>query len=98
MEEKKKIMAKSFTLLVTVASLTAILLVGISISAAAGLTPPANKYNSGSSSSYKKMTCSDKVLEFGQEGIIRDVGGFNGGLFECSQIKWTGSIYGVFAK
>ena len=96
MEEKKKTMAKSLTLLVTVASLTAILLVGISISAAAGLSP-ANNYNSGSSS-YKKMTCSDKVLEFGQEGIIREVGGYNGGLFECSQIKWTGSIYGVFAK
>ena len=95
--EKKKIMAKSLTLLITVASLSAILLVGISISAAAGLSP-ANNYNSGSSSSYKKMTCLDKVLEFGQEGIIRDVGGYNGGLFECSQIKWTGSIYGVFAK
>jgi hypothetical protein len=49
--EKKKIMAKSSTLLVTVASLSAILLIGISISAAAGLSP-ANNYNSGSS--YKK--------------------------------------------
>jgi hypothetical protein len=97
MEEKKKTMTKSLTLLVTVASLTAILLVGISISAAAGLSP-ANYYNSGSSSSYKKMTCLDKVLEFGEEGIIRDVGGFNGGLFECSQIQWSGSVYGVVAK
>ena len=44
------------------------------------------------------MTCLDKVLEFGQEGVIRDMGGFNGGLFECSQIKWTGSIYGVVTK
>ena len=49
--EKKKIMAKSLTLLVTVASLLA---VGISITAAAGLS--ANQPNSGSSTSYKQMT------------------------------------------
>jgi hypothetical protein len=92
---EKKIIAKTLTLLITMASLSAILLVGISISAAAGLSP-ANNYNSGSS--YKKMTCLDTVLEFGQEGIIRDVGGFNGGLLECSQIQWSGSVYGVVAK
>jgi hypothetical protein len=93
---KNKMMSKSLTLLVTVASLSAILLViGTSISAAAGPSP-ANNYNSGSF--YKKMTCLDKVLEFGQEGIVRDIGGFNGGLFECSQIQWSGSIYGVVAK
>jgi hypothetical protein len=93
--EKKKIMSKSLTLLVTVASLSAVLLVGISIFATAGI-PPANNYNSVSSS--KKMTCLDQVLEFSQEGVIRDMGGFNGGLFECSQIKWAGSIYGVVIK
>ena len=93
--EKKKIMAKSMTLLVTVASLSAILLVGISISATAGLSP-ANNYNGGNSS--KTMTCLDKVLEFGHEGLVRAVGGFNGALFECSQIQWSGSIYEVVAK
>ena len=86
-------MAKSLTLLVTVASLLA---VGISITAAASLS--ANQPNSGSSTSYKQMTCLDKVLEFGQEGIIRDIGGFNGGLSERSQIHWDGSIYGVVIK
>jgi hypothetical protein len=93
--EKKKIMAKSITLLLTVASLSAVLAAGIGISAAASLSP-ANNYNSGSS--YKKITCLDKVLELGQEGVIRDVGGFNGALFECSQIQWSGSIYAVVAK
>jgi hypothetical protein len=91
--EKKKIMAKSLTLLVTVASLSVVLAVGISITAAAGLS--ANQPNSAS---YKQMTCLDKVLEFGQEGIVRDIGGFNGGLFECSQIHWAGSIYEAVAK
>jgi hypothetical protein len=90
---EKKIMAKSLTLLVTVASLSVVLLVGVSIAAAA-LSP--NHYKSGSS--YKQTTCLDKVLEFSLKGIIRDVGGFNGGLFECSQIQWAGSIYGVVAK
>jgi hypothetical protein len=52
--ERKRIMAKSLTLLVTVASLSAVLLVGISISATAGLSSSTNNYNSGSS--YKKMT------------------------------------------
>jgi hypothetical protein len=93
--KKKKMMAKSLTLLVTVASLSAILLVGISIAATASLSP-ANNYNSGSS--YKRMTCLDKVLEFGQEGLVRDAGGFNGALFECSHAQWAGSIYGVIAK
>jgi hypothetical protein len=94
-KKKKRIMAKSLPLLVTVASLSVVLAVGISITAA-GLS--ANQPNS-SGSSYKQMTCVDKVLEFGQEGIVRDVGGFNGGLYECSQIHWTGSIYGeVTAK
>ena len=90
-------MAKSLTLLVTVASLSVVLAVGISITAA-GLS--ANQPNSGSSSisSYKQTTCLDKVLEFGQEGIVRDIGGFNGGIFECSQIHWFGSIYGLVAK
>jgi hypothetical protein len=88
--EKKKIMAKTLTLLITVASLSAVLVVGVSISAAAGL--------SHSGSSYKQTTCLNKVLEFGRYGIVRDIGGFNGGLFECSQIQWTGSIYGVVAK
>jgi hypothetical protein len=93
--EKKKIMAKSITLLLTVASLSAVLAAGIGISAAASLSP-ANNYNSGSS--HKKITCLDKVLELGQEGVVRDVGGFNGALFECSQIQWSGSIYAVVAK
>jgi hypothetical protein len=93
--EKKKIMSKSLTLLVTVTSLSVVLLVGINIFATASVSS-ANNYNS--ISSYKKMSCLDKVLEFSQEGVIRDMGGFNGGLFECSQIKWAGTIYGVVTK
>jgi hypothetical protein len=42
---------------------------------------------------YKKAACLGKVLGFAQRGIIRDGGRFNGGIFECSHIQWSGSIY-----
>jgi hypothetical protein len=42
---------------------------------------------------YKQVACLDKVLGFAQSGLVRDAGGFHGGIFECSQIQWSGSIY-----
>jgi hypothetical protein len=73
------------TILVTIVSLSVVLL-GV------GLATGLSSYHS-SGDLYKQAACLGKVLEFAQEGIIRDVGGFNGALFECSQIRWPGSIY-----
>jgi len=42
---------------------------------------------------YKHAACIDKVQEFAREGVVRDAGGFSGGIFECSQIQWPRSIY-----
>jgi hypothetical protein len=42
---------------------------------------------------YKHAACIDKVQEFAREGVVRDAGGFSGGISECSQIQWPGSIY-----
>ena len=42
---------------------------------------------------YKRAACTDKVQEFAREGVVRDAGGFSGGISECSQIQWPGSIY-----
>jgi hypothetical protein len=42
---------------------------------------------------YKRAACLDKVQEFAREGVVREAGGFNGGISECSQIQWPGSIY-----
>jgi hypothetical protein len=42
---------------------------------------------------YKQAVCLNKVLDFAQMGIVRDGGGFNGAMSECSQIQWSGSIY-----
>jgi hypothetical protein len=42
---------------------------------------------------YKRAACLDKVQEFARQGMVREAGGFNGGISECSQIQWPGSIY-----
>jgi hypothetical protein len=68
-----------------VVSLSVVLL-GVGV--AAGLS---SYYSSGDL--YKQAVCLGKVLGFAQKGIIRDAGGFHGAIFECSQIRWSGSIY-----
>lgn len=35
----------------------------------------------------------DTVQEFAREGVVREASGFDGGISECSQIQWPGSIY-----
>ena len=42
---------------------------------------------------YKHAACIDKVQEFAREGVVREAGGFSGGISECLQIQWSGSIY-----
>ena len=76
---------RTLTIFVTVVSVSVVLL-GVSI--AAGLS---SYYSSGDL--YKQATCLGKVLAFAQKGTIRYAGGFQGAIFECSQIRWSGSIY-----
>jgi hypothetical protein len=76
---------RTLTILVTVVSLSVVLL---GVGFATGLS---SYYNSGDL--YKQTACLDKVLGFAREGIVRDPGGFHGGIFECSQIQWSESIY-----
>ena len=42
----------------------------------------------------KSAICKSKVLELAQEGIIRDVGGYNGGIYVCTHMHGFSSIYG----
>ena len=44
--------------------------------------------------SYRQTLCTGKVLELFQKGIIRDVGGFSGAIYECTHTKYADSIYG----
>jgi hypothetical protein len=50
--------------------------------------------SSESSSDTKNKICTVKVLELAQKGIIRDVGGYNGAIYECTHVKGWSSVYG----
>jgi hypothetical protein len=36
---------------------------------------------------YKQTLCRGKALDFAQKGVIPDVGGFNGAIYECTHMK-----------
>jgi hypothetical protein len=82
----KKIKRITLTIVVTIVSLS---LVFLGASLATGLS----SYYYFSSDIYKQVDCLGKVLGFAQKGVIREIGGFNGAMSECLQIKWSGSIY-----
>lgn len=45
-------------------------------------------------SSTKATVCTSKVLGLAQKGIIREVGGYNGAIYECIHMHGLSSIYG----
>lgn len=46
------------------------------------------------SSPMKPINCSSKVLELAQMGIVRDVGGYYGAIYECNHMHGLSSVYG----
>ncbi|PWU79450.1 MAG: hypothetical protein DLM72_17340 [Candidatus Nitrosopolaris wilkensis] len=50
--------------------------------------------SSVSSSDTKRAVCTAKVLELAQKGIIREVGGYSGAIFECTHMTGWSSVYG----
>lgn len=42
----------------------------------------------------KNTNCTSKVLELAQKGIVREVGGYNGAIYECTHMHGLSSIYG----
>jgi hypothetical protein len=42
----------------------------------------------------KSAICTSKVLGLAQKGIIRDVGGYNNAIYECTHTHGFSSIYG----
>jgi hypothetical protein len=82
----KTIKRITLTIVVTIASLSVVFL-------GASLATGLSSYYYFSGDIHKQVACLGKVLEFAQKGIIRDIGGFNGGMSECLQIRWYGSIY-----
>jgi hypothetical protein len=74
----------------------AILIVAVSLSVAIeiGYTTSLVQGYSSAADSYKQTLCAGKVQELSQKGIIRDVGGFSGAIYECTHTKYADSIYG----
>ncbi|HYT41639.1 MAG TPA: hypothetical protein VEP90_04795 [Methylomirabilota bacterium] len=64
--------------------LTIILAFGVAAGAGIGLP----------SSPTKQANCTSKVLELAQKGIVRDVGGYNGAIYECTHMHGLSSVYG----
>lgn len=81
--KKRKI---TLVILTTVVSLSVAIGIGYAASLAQGYSSLAD--------SYKQTLCTGKVLELSQKGIIRDVGGFSGAIYECTHTKYAYSIYG----
>jgi hypothetical protein len=75
---------KTTKILATEITVVSIILLGV------GITTGLSYYGTDL---YKRAACLDKVQEFAREGVVREAGGFNGGISECSQIQWLGSIY-----
>ena len=77
---------------ITLASL--IIALSVSIAIEIGFSTTFSQGFGSTSDSYKHALCAAKILDLSQKGVIRDTGGFNGAMLECTQIKSTSSIYG----
>ena len=74
---------------------TLIVAVSLSVAIEIGYTTSLAQGYTFSGDSYRKQTlCIGKVLDLSQKGIIRDVGGFSGAVYECTHNRYAGSIYG----
>lgn len=51
-------------------------------------------YSPAGMDSYKHALCTAKILDLSQKGVIRDAGGFDGGIYECVHMNSASSIYG----
>ncbi|MDQ6669083.1 MAG: hypothetical protein M3Y53_12790, partial [Thermoproteota archaeon] len=62
----------------------AILITAVSVSIAieVGFSATFTKGYGSTTDSYKHALCTAKILELSQKGVIRDTGGFNGGMLE----------------
>jgi hypothetical protein len=46
------------------------------------------------SSPTKNAICTAKVLELAQKGVIREVNGYSGAIYECTHMHGLSSVYG----
>ena len=77
--------AKSITVIGAIV-LTIILVLGVATALSTGLP--------SSYSSTKNTLCTAKVLELSQKGVIREVGGYYGTIYECTHMHGLSSVFG----
>ncbi len=66
--------------------------IGLTIIVAFGV---ATGISTGLPSSPMKLTnCTSKVLELAQKGMVREAGGYNGAIYECTHMHGLSSVYG----
>jgi hypothetical protein len=73
---------------------TLILAVSLSVAIEIGYTASLAHGYTSSAESYRQTLCTGRVQELSQKGIIPDVGGFSGAIYECTHTKYVDSIYG----
>jgi hypothetical protein len=81
----------SGTTIIVIGVTMAAVIIGISVIPT--LTSFSNHGYSNASPS-KQVLCMNKVLQLARQGVIRDVGGYSGGLAECMATRSASSIYG----
>jgi hypothetical protein len=74
--------------IIVIASIVISIIVGYSIVTTLSASLPS------SISSTKIALCTTKVLELAQKGIIRDVAGYGGAIYECTHMHGLSSVYG----
>ncbi len=74
------------TILIVAVTLSVAVEIGYTISLAQGY--------SSTTDSHIQSVCTGKVLDLSQKGIIRDVSGFSGGIYQCMHTRFAHSIYG----
>jgi hypothetical protein len=77
----------------------AIIIIGVIVLSVIVVFSVVTALSTGLTTSYsytstKGAICTSKVLELAQKGIIREVGGYNGAIYECIHMHGLSSIYG----
>ena len=74
---------------------TIILVVGIILTIIVGFGIITSLSTDLTSVPTKGAVCTAKVLELAQKGMIREVGGYNGAIYECTHMHGVSSVYGT---
>ena len=72
-----------------------ILVVGIILTIIVGFSIITMSTGLTTSAPAKGAVCTAKVLELAHKGIIREVGGYNGAIYECTHMHSVSSVYGT---